>query len=330
MYAKRTATNPAAFTLDYWKDHFALQAVCSVDEISGNVLDLGCGTGEVDILLAREKNNLRITGVDVCPEALAVAEKHRSLESASVRERISFSESMIEHMPFADNTFDACFISNTLEHVSDHGPIFRELYRVLKPQGTIVAIVPLGHFHDDPTHIWHFQPDNLKKHLEFFGSNGKVWKSPDGQQLAAKVTFWKKPKIIGMLRIKNEEQWILPTLEKASPNRGRLCNFWTTVPLTRTSELCRSHPKVIHFEYQNEPETDETRDKNRLLQWTLDEKPDWILSLDGDELLEDIAPLTIRREIELCPDSVTKLGFDFLYMWDSYNFYRTDGIYANL
>ena len=132
-----------------------------------------------------------------------------------------------------------------------------------------------------------------------------------------------------MLRIKNEEQWIIPTLEKASPvvDGFVILDDGST---DRTPELCRSHPKVLRYEYQDEAATDEARDKDRLLMLTLDLDPDWVLALDGDELLEDAAPDIIRREIAACPPEVTALGFNFLYMWESHDRYRVDGKYANL
>ena len=85
--------------------------------LKGHILDIGCGTGEIDIWLARTKRDVRITGVDVCREALEVAEKHRALEPVELYQRLSFCESVIEKLPFADRSFDSCLISHTLEHI---------------------------------------------------------------------------------------------------------------------------------------------------------------------------------------------------------------------
>jgi SAM-dependent methyltransferase len=45
-------------------------------------------------------------------------------------------------LPFADATFDHIIASEVLEHVSDDQVALRELFRVLKPGGTLAATVP--------------------------------------------------------------------------------------------------------------------------------------------------------------------------------------------
>jgi SAM-dependent methyltransferase len=46
------------------------------------------------------------------------------------------------HIPFPDGTFDAVLTSNVLEHVSDLTPIFRDIRRVLRPNGFCVHAMP--------------------------------------------------------------------------------------------------------------------------------------------------------------------------------------------
>ncbi|MGA2150929.1 MAG: methyltransferase, partial [Geobacteraceae bacterium] len=81
-YQERAVNNSLAFTLDFWKDHFATRSICENGEIGGNILDLGCGTGEIDIWLARAKADARIDAVDLCVEALEVAREHLAKETA--------------------------------------------------------------------------------------------------------------------------------------------------------------------------------------------------------------------------------------------------------
>lgn len=45
-------------------------------------------------------------------------------------------------LPFADNTFDRIIASEVLEHVSDDQVALHEVFRVLKPGGTLAATVP--------------------------------------------------------------------------------------------------------------------------------------------------------------------------------------------
>ena len=58
-------------------------------------------------------------------------------------------------MPFESNAFDVVICSHVLEHVPDDSKAMRELYRVLKPEGTALLLVPLamdgGGTDEDPT-----------------------------------------------------------------------------------------------------------------------------------------------------------------------------------
>lgn len=45
-------------------------------------------------------------------------------------------------LPFADDTFDRIVASEVLEHVTDDGQALTEVFRVLKPGGTLAATVP--------------------------------------------------------------------------------------------------------------------------------------------------------------------------------------------
>jgi SAM-dependent methyltransferase len=47
-----------------------------------------------------------------------------------------------EPLPFPDNCFDLVFASHVLEHLTNYVGAIQEIYRVLKPGGTFVILVP--------------------------------------------------------------------------------------------------------------------------------------------------------------------------------------------
>lgn len=49
----------------------------------------------------------------------------------------------IQHLPFADGSFDAIYCSHVLEHIPDDRKAMRELFRVLAPGGWALVMVPL-------------------------------------------------------------------------------------------------------------------------------------------------------------------------------------------
>jgi glycosyltransferase involved in cell wall biosynthesis len=92
-----------------------------------------------------------------------------------------------------------------------------------------------------------------------------------------------------------------------------------------TADVCRAFPHVVRYEYQEEPVPDEYRDKQRLLGWCLDLRPEWIMVLDGDEALEARAPAVLRRAMAHAEtEGVASLQARFLYLWDGPSQYIAD------
>ena len=68
-----------------------------------------------------------------------------------------------DKLPFPDNTFDAVFSLNVLEHVKDPFTSAKELERVLKPGGKLYVAVPfLQPFHGYPNHYYNMTTSGLK------------------------------------------------------------------------------------------------------------------------------------------------------------------------
>ena len=94
---------------------------------NNDVLECGCGTG---LILERIAGFARrASGIDLSPGMLAVA-KERGLD---VR------EGSVTHLPFEDATFDVTCSFKVLAHVPDIGRALREMARVTKPGGVILA-----------------------------------------------------------------------------------------------------------------------------------------------------------------------------------------------
>ena len=91
------------------------------------------------------------------------------------------------------------------------------------------------------------------------------------------------PKIVVVYRLKNEEKWIKKSLES-------VLSFCDSVVILdnnstdNTVKICKDFLNVNVIEQPNLP-FDEARDRNTLLQKALELKPDYILSMDGDEIL---------------------------------------------
>jgi len=76
------------------------------------------------------------------------------------------------------------------------------------------------------------------------------------------------PRIVCQMRIKNEERWLKEVLDSIARVAHGIV-ILDDGSTDRTPEICRAHPAVIDYRWQNEATIDEVRDKNRLLQMVL-------------------------------------------------------------
>jgi 2-polyprenyl-3-methyl-5-hydroxy-6-metoxy-1,4-benzoquinol methylase len=102
------------------------------DTIRGRlVLDAGCGVGGVTrALLAR---GARVVALDIGPR-LAAATRARCGCAAVV--------GTLSALSFPSGSFDAVVSSEAIEHTADPGLALLELYRVVKPGGSLVVSTP--------------------------------------------------------------------------------------------------------------------------------------------------------------------------------------------
>lgn len=88
-------------------------------------------------LLARTDGR-RLAGVDLSPEALALARRRPLPPGATL------SESRAQHLPFADDTFDACVSHMALMLMGEVEQVVAEVARVLRPGGTLACVIGGG------------------------------------------------------------------------------------------------------------------------------------------------------------------------------------------
>jgi SAM-dependent methyltransferase len=99
------------------------------------VLDAGCGYGQNAIWAALLGAN-RVVAVDFEDDhAKMLPTLERLADLFGVADRVEAVSASILDLPFADQTFDAMFNFEVLEHVEDLSDFFREIHRILRPGG---------------------------------------------------------------------------------------------------------------------------------------------------------------------------------------------------
>ena len=136
------------------------------------------------------------------------------------------------------------------------------------------------------------------------------------------------PKIVAMYRIQNEERWIEKSLEAASEVCQEIV-ILDDCSTDNTLSICKKFPKVVDIYERKKPlPLDEVRDRNKLLKIALKRNPDYVFSIDGDEILAPNSKEILSEELDiLYPDSKI-FEFQFLYFWDELNKIRYDGLYG--
>lgn len=102
------------------------------------LLDVGCGTGTFDGMLAGSPLPARVTGMDYAPAMCRVADQ--KAERAGVRGRVRYVAGDSEHLPFADGSFDVVTCSNSFHHYPHQQKVIKDMRRVLRPGGRLMLI----------------------------------------------------------------------------------------------------------------------------------------------------------------------------------------------
>lgn len=115
----------------------ARKIIQEINPISGEkIVDLGCGTGYYLFLLSNLPVSLNLTGFDSDKNSLSEAAE--SLRN----KKIKFYVGDLHKIPFKSSSFDKAIMSEVLEHVSDDEKVLKEVFRILKPEGTLVISTP--------------------------------------------------------------------------------------------------------------------------------------------------------------------------------------------
>lgn len=119
------------------------------------LLDVGCGIGDV---LASLPKTYRLHGMDFSQANVQLVRKR-------LGPRADIHQGSIYEIPFVSESMDICLALEVLEHIEDSGRGVREIARVLKPGGVLIASVPYTFYWPDYLrligHFRHFTRDSF-------------------------------------------------------------------------------------------------------------------------------------------------------------------------
>jgi ubiquinone/menaquinone biosynthesis C-methylase UbiE len=99
------------------------------------ILDIGCGTGNLAMLIKRLHPDAEVVGIDPDPKALARAQRKAGREALSVQLNRGFAE----ELPYPDASFDRVLSALMFHHLGpeEKEKTLDEARRVLKPDGSL-------------------------------------------------------------------------------------------------------------------------------------------------------------------------------------------------
>lgn len=99
------------------------------------ILDVGCGTGSLALMIAERQPDATVVGIDISPAMLEVARQKFARSS-----RVTFREMRASALTFQHRTFDKAVSTLAFHHLQDEEKILAlsEMHRVLRPGGLLV------------------------------------------------------------------------------------------------------------------------------------------------------------------------------------------------
>ena len=101
----------------------------------GRIIDVGCGFGGMNIVLAHRFVDSEIIGIDLSDPLLRLA--NRSAQAADLGNRVRFEKADVHQIPYDDDSFDVVINTNMVHLVDDPVQMLNEIERILAPDGCL-------------------------------------------------------------------------------------------------------------------------------------------------------------------------------------------------
>lgn len=134
---KKTAQPPHAFKYtEFQADPGSTHSkIVSLVPPATRVLEFGCATGYMSEVL-KNKLGCTVIGVEISPEAAAIAEQHTERVIVGDAEKIDYA------VELAGEEFDVVLFADVLEHLKEPGDVLRRIRPFVAENGVVIASIP--------------------------------------------------------------------------------------------------------------------------------------------------------------------------------------------
>jgi 3' terminal RNA ribose 2'-O-methyltransferase Hen1 len=154
-----------------------------------SVLDLGCGPGDLLVLLAREQQFKRIVGMDTSLEALSTARHRLTLKPGADEGGPGLCQASFTTFVEDFVGFDAAVLVETLEHVAPHrlSAVEQAVFAGYRPK-TVLVTTPNREYN-----VLHGMPEGARRHrdhrFEWSRSKFRTWSEGVARRNGYRVVF---------------------------------------------------------------------------------------------------------------------------------------------
>ena len=117
--------------------HIRTEMIEGIPAGEHRVLEVGCAEGATGAGLKKSGCASEVVGIEMSPEAAAVARQRLDRVICGDLEKLNFQE-----LDFTDNSFDYIICGDVLEHLNDPWHQLRRLLKLLKSGGKIIVSLP--------------------------------------------------------------------------------------------------------------------------------------------------------------------------------------------
>jgi len=140
------------------------------------IADFGCGSGLLAFgILERFKDKVELIFSDKFIDCIDECKK--ILDSSNIKHSAKFLQSDVADIKLQDNYLDRALTRSVLVHVKDKYPAFKELYRVLKPEGLYCAFEPI--ISENTKYYEILNPSMITDYEDFKKAELEIMSNPD-------------------------------------------------------------------------------------------------------------------------------------------------------